>query len=108
MKSLFQNIFERNEESLEEYGETFESQLKTYLVENTGVSRSVLNGLSTWQPLDTPNWYAAISTEYKNKLFADFSDEGVLRIFSLLDAAKSDSIVESWIEANRGFQIISL
>ncbi len=102
MKSLFQNVFERNEDSLEEYGKTFESQLKTYLVECTGVPRSVLQSLSTWQPLDTPNWYVATSTEFKNKIFADFSDEGVLRIFSFLDAAKSDSVIEGWVEATRG------
>lgn len=102
MKLLFQHIFDRNDQSLEDYGKTFESQLKTYLVESTGTTRDVLNGLSAWKRLDTPNWYAATDIEYQNKLFADVSEDGVFRIFSFLDAGRSDEVVKSWIENNRG------
>jgi hypothetical protein len=103
LKELLQAGFENNEESLEAFGKTYSTQLKAYLIEsnrpNPGYFKSPLG---TWEKIDRAGWYLNQDYELSNTLFLDCTRDRVWILYSLLDAAESDSIVEKWVRGTNG------
>ena len=100
LKELLQAGFENNEESLEAFGKTYSTQLKAYLMErNPGYFKNLPGA---WEKIDSVGWYINADSELSNNLFLDCTRDRVWILYSLLDAAESDSIVEKWVKGTNG------
>ncbi len=104
LESLFQAGFERNEESLDEFGKTKSTQLKAYLVESNLAIESIASPLSNgiWHRLESSNWYSIRDASSPNSIFLDTSRERIWVLYSLIDAQKSDNFINKWIKDTRG------
>ena len=103
-KERLQAGFENNEESLELFGKTYSTQLKSYLIESNHFVPDVIDcPLGEWRKIDdSVNWYKNQGGDKSNTLFLDATRKRVWIIYSLLDAAESDLIINNWIEAKKG------
>ena len=102
LEELFQAGFENNEDSLEQFGKTYSTQLKAYLIESNLSLDRVRCQFGEWKRLDATDWYANLSPQYPNSFFLDTSRDRVWILYSLIDATKSDSIINDWIKNNKG------
>jgi hypothetical protein len=103
LKELLQAGFESNEESLEAFGKTYSNQLKAYLIECNKPAPDLFNGaLGSWSKIDPAGWYLNQDSGSPNSLFLDSTRDRVMILYSRLDAAESDSIVEKWIRGTNG------
>ena len=102
-KELLQAGFESNEESLEAFGKTYSAQLKAYLIEsNKPYPDSIKSPLGTWNKIDPAGWYSNLDGELSNTLFLDSTRDRIWILYSLLDATKSDFMVENWVNGTNG------
>ncbi len=102
LKQRFQDVFDKNEESVSLFGEMSNIQLKVYLVENSGRISGPPALAGRWRPLESSGWYVAEESDEPETLFIDASADRVWRVFSLLRAYDSDTLVEGWLKANPG------
>lgn len=103
VKHRFQDVFDKNEETVSLFGEYSSVQLKVYLVENSGQLRTpppLMRG--TWSSIDTKGWYIADGLDHPETFFLDASGDRVWRVFSLLRANDSDTVLENWLKASHG------
>lgn len=96
-----QSIFEGNEESLERFQRTSEIQLKTYLVESNTQIQQSRPPLGRWRSLDAPGWYTIDTGRAEDFLTVDAGGP-IWRVFSLIEATRSDAVIGEWIANVRG------
>lgn len=96
-KTTIQAVLDGNERILDSSGKTSEVQLKTYIVESSASVSTATSAIGRPHGLDTEGWYALERPGLSEFLVLDASDTRVWRLFSLLSAAESDQVVESWI-----------
>jgi hypothetical protein len=103
LESLFQAGFERNEESLDEFGKTKSTQLKAYLVESNLPINNIPCPTITdiWHKLESSNWYSIRDASSPNSLFLDTSRGRIWVLYSLMDAQKSDYLINKWVKDTR-------
>jgi len=99
LKGRLQAGFENNEESLEEFGKTYSTQLKAYLIESNRSVDVAGCPIGKWQGLDSTGWYGNRDKNLSNTLFLDGTRERVWIIYSVLDAAESDLAIKNWVES---------
>jgi len=103
LKERLQAGFENNEESLERFGKTYSNQLKAYLIEsNHSTPSTVKCPFGRWQRLDSDGWYVNLDDKIPNSLFMDSTRDRVWIIYSIMDAAESDLIIDNWIKDTKG------
>src|SRR5208283_1985968 len=104
MKNLLQAGFEDNEESLSNFGATYSTQLKAYLIESN-LNLSDLpcpDEYGRWKKLDAEHWHVNDGGHSPGTFFLDSTRERVWILYSLLDASESDGAVSKWIEGING------
>ena len=98
LKERMQAGFENNEESLEQYGKTYSTQLKAYLIESQLPPNEIVCPDGKWRKLDdSMGWYGNKAGNLPNTLFLDASRNRVWIIYSLMDATESDLIIDKWL-----------
>jgi hypothetical protein len=102
IEELFQAGFENDEDTLEQFGKIQATQLKAYLIESNRSLDQIGCPLGAWRHQDSDNWYANSETYTPNTLFLDTSRGRVWVLYSLLDATKSEEIVNGWIKNTQG------
>lgn len=102
LKGRLQAGFENNEESLEEFGKTYSTQLKAYLIESNQSIDVAGCPIGKWQGLDSTGWYRNQDEKLPNTLFLDGTRERVWIVYSILDAAESDLAIKNWVESRKG------
>lgn len=99
LKERLQAGFENNEESLEQYGKTYSTQLKAYLIESNLSIKDAGCPEGNWQKLDgSVGWYGNKNGDLSNTLFLDSTRNRVWIIYSLMDATESDFFINKWLE----------
>lgn len=101
-KQRVQAGFDKNEKSLNLYGETHSKQLKAYLIESNQKVKEVGAPDGKWEKLDSANWYTNKEGKFQNNFFLDSTRNRVWIVYSLLDAETSDQAIEKWIDRTYG------
>ncbi len=99
LKERLQAGFENNEESLEQYGKTYSTQLKAYLIESNLSPKDAECPKGKWEKLDdSVGWYGNKDEDLSNTLFLDSTRNRVWIIYNLMDATESDFFMDKWLE----------
>lgn len=103
LKERLQAGFDKNEESLDEFGKTYSNHLKAYLVESNYLTPNVVRCPSgEWHKLDSNGWYANKGGIFPEAFFLDSTRDRVWIIYSIIDASTSDKIIDDWIKNTKG------
>ena len=103
LKERLQAGFDKNEESLDEFGKTYSNHLKMYMVESNYSTPNVVRCPSgEWEKLNSSGWYANKGGKYSKAFFLDSTRDRVWIIYSIIDASTSDKIIDDWIKNTRG------
>lgn len=105
-KEKVQAGLDNNEEALKKFGKTYSAQLKAYLLEsNCDRIGNIGCPLGAWEPLDDGGWFTndhRENPEQSDTLFLHMGTARVIKIYSLLDAPKSDYLIGEWVKRTRG------
>jgi len=102
-KIRLQAGFDKNEDSLEKFGKTYSKQLKAYLIESNHDSiEDISPPLGNWESLDKKGWYRGENSDFPNSIFINTIDDRVWILYSLLDAKRSDYLMDNWLKENKG------